>query len=275
LFARKTVSAILGESSGAKEFENEQTKGDANMTTRAMGFVGFHKSGKTTLVAQVAQHLRDQGHRVGIIKSSHHPFDLGTTDTGKLAGTGCPVAGINPDQTMFVLPQALPVTAAWSLLDADILLVEGGKKLTFLPRIILPRTEPGSADDPAALAEGLALAAWEQEGATGLPVCETVEGVADLVLRRGFLLPALDCGACGREDCWGLARDVVAGRASPEDCKAVEDAFSVRVNGVPLGMNPFVARIMASTLRGMLCQLKGYAPGTVDIHLGPAAGGAS
>ena len=245
------------------------------MTTRAMGFVGFHKSGKTTLVTQVAQRLRDKGHRVGIIKSSHHPFDLGATDTGKLAGTGCPVAGINPDQTMLVLPNSMPVMSAWSLLDADILLVEGGKKLTFLPRIVLPRTEPASTDDPAALGDGLALAVWEQEGATGLPVCATVEDVADLVLRRGFLLPALNCGACGREDCAELARDVVAGRASPDDCKAVEDAFSVRVNGVPLGMNPFVARIMASTLRGMLCQLKGYAPGAIDVHLGPASGGTS
>ncbi|WP_158269617.1 molybdopterin-guanine dinucleotide biosynthesis protein MobB [Desulfonatronum sp. SC1] len=245
------------------------------MTTRAMGFVGFHKSGKTTLVTQVAKQLRDQGHRVGIIKSSHHLFDLGAMDTGRLAGTGCPVAGINPDQTMLLLPKAMPVMAAWSLLDADILLVEGGKKMNFLPRIILPRIEPDSGDDPAALADGLALAVWEQERSTGLPVCATVEDVADLVLRRGFLLPALNCGACGREDCGELARDMVAGRAVPEDCKAVEDSFSVRVNGVPLGMNPFVARVMASTLRGMLCQLKGYAPGAIDVHLGPAPGGTS
>ena len=240
------------------------------MTTQAMSFVGFHNSGKTTLVVRVAEHLRRLGHRVGIIKTSHHPFEPGPGDTSRLAATGCAVAGIGPQQTLVVRPGAMPLLSAWALLDADILLVEGGKSLGFLPRIILTRTEPGSTDDPKALDTGLALAAWEAGGPAHLPVCATVDAVADLVLRRGFLLPALDCGACGREDCRTLARDIVAGSAQPEDCRAAPEALSVRVNGVPLGMNPFVASIMASTVRGMLCQLKGYAPGTIDIHLGTA-----
>ncbi len=66
------------------------------MNVRAIGFVGFHNSGKTTLVIRLAKHLRKMGHRVGIIKSSRHGFDLGATDPGKLAATGCPTAGIAP-----------------------------------------------------------------------------------------------------------------------------------------------------------------------------------
>lgn len=251
------------------------------MTTRAMGFVGFHNSGKTTLVVRVAEQLRRLGHRVGIIKSSHHPFDLAppntsqntSQDTSRLAATGCAVAGIDPRQTLLVRPEPLPILSAWSLLNADILLIEGGKSLGFLPRIILPRTEPGSADDPKNLDSGLALAVWEAGGPPEIPICATVEAVVDLVLQRGFLLPALDCGACGRKDCRTLAQDIVAGLATPEDCRAMSEELSVRVNGVQLGMNPFVASIMASTIRGMLCQLKGYAPGTIDIHLESTSGG--
>ncbi|WP_045220239.1 molybdopterin-guanine dinucleotide biosynthesis protein MobB [Desulfonatronum thioautotrophicum] len=261
------------------------------MTTRAMGFVGFHNSGKTTLVVRVAEQLRRLGHRVGIIKSSHHPFDLGPSktslgtsqdnsqknsqDTSRLAATGCAVAGIDPRQTLLVRPEPLPILSAWSLLDADILLIEGGKGLGFLPRIILQRTEPGSTDDPKTLDSGLALAVWEAGGPSEVPVLTTVEAVTDLVLQRGFLLPALDCGACGRKDCRTLAQDIVAGLATPEDCRAMSEELSVRVNGVQLGMNPFVASIMASTIRGMLCQLKGYAPGTIDIHLESTSGGKS
>lgn len=245
------------------------------MATPAMGFVGFHKSGKTSLVTQVAEQLRRRGHRVGIIKSSHHPFDLGGGDTARLARTGCAVAGVNPEQTMILLPDPLPMLSVWPLLNADVLLVEGGKNLGFLPRIILTRTEPGSVDDPATLDHGVAVAAWGTGGPADLPVCATVEAAAELVLQRGFLLPALDCGACGRENCAGLARDIVAGTAEPGDCRAVSEAFSVRVNGVALGMNPFVARVLASTVRGMLCQLKGYAPGPIDIHLCPGAKGAT
>ncbi|SDB16403.1 molybdopterin-guanine dinucleotide biosynthesis protein B [Desulfonatronum thiosulfatophilum] len=244
------------------------------MTTRAMSFVGYHNSGKTTLVAKVAEHLRATGHRVGIIKSSRHGFDFGHTDTGKLASTGCPVAGINPEQTMIVLPRSMPIMSVWTHLEADILLVEGGKSLDFLPRILLPRN-PDAGDDPqdnpqdslAALDNGLALGTWAHEGPPKLPVLKDIEEVAELVLQRGFLLPALNCGACGRDDCGALARDVVAGKADPDECRAVQDSFSITVNKVPLAMNPFVATIMASTIRGMLCQLKGYAPGTIDIHL--------
>ncbi|GAB6059848.1 molybdopterin-guanine dinucleotide biosynthesis protein MobB [Desulfonatronum parangueonense] len=244
------------------------------MTRRAMSFVGYHNSGKTTLVAKVAEHLRAKGHRVGIIKSSRHGFDLGATDTGKLAGTGCPVAAVNPEQTMIVLPKSMPIMSIWALMEADILLVEGGKSLDFLPRILLPRI-PDAGEEPKApprdsldaLNNGLALASWGREGIPGLPVLSEIEEVAELVLQSGFLLPVLNCGACGREDCGSLARDIVAGRADPEECRAVQDSFSITVNNVPLAMNPFVATIMASTIRGMLCQLKGYAPGTIDIHL--------
>jgi molybdopterin-guanine dinucleotide biosynthesis protein B len=43
--------------------------------------------------------------------------------------------------------------------------------------------------------------------------------------------------------------------------------MSIRINGQPLGLNPFAAGIVSGSIRGMLEQLKGYAPGTIDISL--------
>lgn len=236
------------------------------MNVRAMGFVGFHNSGKTTLVVELAKYLRESGFRVGIIKSSRQGFDLGFSDTAKLAATENPVAGITPDQTMILLPKAMPVGSILPLLDADVLLVEGGKALTFLPRIVLPKSE----QDIAALDCGLAYGYWgvsQPVELRNLSRLEDLATTAALVLEKGFLLPALDCGACGRDNCGGLARDIVAGKALPEDCQAHPAQFRVLVNGVPLGMNPFVASIMTSTIKGMLSQLKGYAPGSIEIFV--------
>ncbi len=236
------------------------------MHLRAMSFVGFHDAGKTTLVVRLAEYLRDQGHRVGIMKSSGHGFDCGSTDTGKLAATGCPTAGLSPDQTMVLLPRRVSLHSALPFLDADILLVEGGKGLTCLPRIILPKM----AQDMELLDAGLALGCWDAgHGCDCRPWSrfDDVIELAELVLGKGFLLPGLDCGACGRENCAALAREIVAGRATAEDCRAESSQLEVLVNNVPLGMNSFVASIMASTIRGMLSQLKGYAPGRVEIKV--------
>lgn len=233
------------------------------MIARAMGFVGFHNSGKTTLLVRLAEHLRKLGRRVGVVKSSRHGFDLGDTDTGKLAATGSPVAGMSPDQTMVLLPWAVRLESLPPLLDVDVLLVEGGKNLGSLPRIVIPRTP----EDIEALDAGLAYGYWGEFQGAALPRLSRLEDVAGLVLEKGFLLPALDCGACDRESCAEMARDIVAGRAAPEDCRAMASQMEVRVNGVPLGMNPFVATVLTSTLKGMLSPLKGYVPGRIDIHV--------
>ena len=42
---------------------------------RAVAFVGFKKSGKTTTVEAVARVLKERGYRVAIAKSMHTDFD--------------------------------------------------------------------------------------------------------------------------------------------------------------------------------------------------------
>jgi molybdopterin-guanine dinucleotide biosynthesis protein B len=61
--------------------------------------------------------------------------------------------------------------------------------------------------------------------------------------------------------------DIVAGRAAPSDCRSLGPKLAVAVNGQPLGMNPFVEKIISGAIRAMLAELKGYAPGRIDISL--------
>jgi molybdopterin-guanine dinucleotide biosynthesis protein B len=102
-----------------------------------------------------------------------------------------------------------------------------------------------------------------------LPVYTEVEPLAELVLQQGFLLPGLDCSACGYATCGELARSIVSGGDSEGSCQAVPSDLEILVNGQPLALNPFVRQLISGTLTGMLSSLKGYAPGPVTIRMEP------
>ncbi|MFV0422428.1 molybdopterin-guanine dinucleotide biosynthesis protein MobB [Oleidesulfovibrio sp.] len=237
---------------------------------KAIGIVGFKDSGKTTLTGLLADALEKVGHTVAIAKFAHHKLDKSDRDTERLMKPGRIVVGLGNDEAAIFwsrkrhLPDLLP------LLAADVLLVEGGKQLGWLPRVVCLR----NAQDEQELGAGLAVAAWNYRDSTsptagGLPVFDqnSIAGLAFLAVERGFTLPALDCGECGEEDCAGLAQRIVAGSATPADCKSLGDDFTVTVGGAPIGMNPFVARIVSGAIKGMLSELKGYSPGPVEIHI--------
>ncbi|KUG29320.1 putative molybdopterin-guanine dinucleotide biosynthesis protein b [hydrocarbon metagenome] len=231
---------------------------------KAIQIVGYKKSGKTSLALELAATLAARGLAVSAAKFTHNPsLDKADTDTARLAAHCRAVAAFTPAECAVFWSGPRFLHDVLPLLDADILVVEGGKELAFLPRVLVLR-DPAEA---AGLQPGLALAAFGEVGVPGLPHLRDVAAVADLATTRGFLLPGLDCGACGEASCGDLAARIVAGEATPADCQAVRDAMRVTVGGVPLAMNPFVERILSAGIKAMLSQLKGYAPGRVEIGL--------
>jgi molybdopterin-guanine dinucleotide biosynthesis adapter protein len=229
---------------------------------QAIAVVGWKDSGKTTLAAELISALKRRGLRVGAAKCSHHPFDRADRDTGRLALDADVVAGISPQESMLLWPGNLNLREMIRFMGVDIVVVEGGKSLDWLPRVVV-------ADDPDKAQEldgGLAL------GSVGVrlgdkPLFATAEEIAGVALERGFILEGLNCGDCGYPECGDLAREIVAGRSRPEECKAAGEDLRVLVEGRELGLNLFVRSILTGTLTGMLSRLKGYTPGQVRIEL--------
>ncbi len=97
-------------------------------------FIGYHDSGKTTLVSKVVGHLKDMGYRVAVIKSSNDSgvsFDTPGTDTFKHRQAGA-------DSVLFVAPDQMVLQTGANDLslitlahrycsDADIVIGEGFK----------------------------------------------------------------------------------------------------------------------------------------------------
>jgi molybdopterin-guanine dinucleotide biosynthesis protein B len=231
---------------------------------KALQIVGYKKSGKTALALELAAALTARGVAVAAAKFTHNPsLDKADTDTGRLAAHCRAVAAFTPAESAVFWSAPRPLHDVLPLLGAEALVVEGGKELACMPRILVLR-DPAEAEG---LGSGLALGTFGPVTAPGLPRITDVAALADLLLARGFVLPRLDCGACGLASCAEMAARIVAGDAVPGDCQAVREAMRVTVNGAPLAMNPFVERILAAGIKAMLGQLKGYAPGRVAIDL--------
>lgn len=233
---------------------------------RAISITGFKNSGKTTLVNALAQALEAQGVRVGIVKHTHHGIDVAGTDTALFSSSGRTVVGVHDTQSVVFFNRRMDVQALLPLLDAEIVLLEGGKGQNWLPRIVCLH-HVAEIDD---LQPELAIASFGQSFSPEVPhfELEQVAALAELVREKSFALPALNCGACGFADCGGLAAAIVAGQKCVTDCQALPADISVRVNGQEVGLNPFVARMMGGALRGMLAELKGVAKGcTAELRI--------
>lgn len=232
---------------------------------KAVNIVGFKKSGKTSLCLELAEVLKRMGHTVTLAKLSHHGFDdKADTDTARFRQKADMVLGFSPEGGFASWPGERPLSDLLPLVRTEFLLIEGGKTMTTLPRILIaPDEATAERLDP-----DLALAAYGDAALEGVMATRDVEGLARIVARQGFLLPGLDCGGCGRGNCRGLAVDMVAGEAALADCVALNAGIAISVNGAPLPLNPFVERILRSGILGMLGELKGFSEGPVEIKIG-------
>lgn len=231
----------------------------------AAAIVGYKKSGKTTLAVELGRELVRRGVATAAAKCSHHDkVDKADTDTDRLLEACGRAAVLTPKQAGVYwnkkryLPDLLP------LLDADVLIVEGGKSLTWLPRVLVLREESEAAE----LSPELAMCSYGAVRAPGKLHVDTVAELADLVLERGFALPGLDCGDCGLESCKALAEQIVVGGATTDMCRSGGAQALVKVNGMPVAMNHYMRRVFTSSVMGMLKEFKGYAPGgEIDINI--------
>lgn len=234
---------------------------------RAVNIVGFKNSGKTTLCVELIRELSALGVAAGALKFTHQAgLDKAATDTARLLEVSGAAAAIGGSESAVFWKEKRTLADMLPLLGRDMLVVEGGKDLTVMGRVVIAKTSE-EARELGAGAGGLALAVYGPEGVDGTPAVRDVRELARLVLERAFLLPGLDCGGCGNKDCRSLAARIVAGDASVSDCTAVGGEISVSINNAALPLNPFVARILKAGIAAMLGELKGYAPGDTVITL--------
>lgn len=235
---------------------------------RTVGIVGYKNSGKTTLTHALARELTRRGHEVAAIKHTTHRLDLPGKDTTVLGEAVSQVGFISPQGSGIFWKKPLSLENLIPYLEADVLLIEGFKAEKTFPKIVCLS---GQSEDES-LFDGLAICAvapapeGHEFDVPHLSLDE-IGRIVDLVEEKAFKLPNLDCGSCGFETCYELAREIVKGTRSVEDCVSLQPTTEVRIDGKLMPMNPFISGIVRNTILGMLSPLKGFKRGKVEISL--------
>ncbi|CCO22361.1 molybdopterin-guanine dinucleotide biosynthesis protein MobB [Maridesulfovibrio hydrothermalis] len=231
---------------------------------KAIAIVGKKKTGKTTLGMALVKCLTGRGLKVGVVKHSHHGFDGAEgADTEEYKKIASSVAAYSPSQSFVSWDRERTVQDLMPLMDVDVIVMEGGNKIGWLPRVLMVRED----GDNKEFYPELALKQYPACTRDNPPAAEDVEQLADMVMEKGFLLPGLNCKACGRDFCMEFVADILAGKAKVSGCKAMDGDMTITCHGNELGFNPFVADMLSAGITAMLKQLKGYVPGDIHIHI--------
>jgi len=240
---------------------------------RAMGVVGYKKTGKTTLVIALARELIERGYHVATVKHAAGGLDFPEGDTARHRTVAEEVGAVSPGEAAIFLRGARSLEEILSHLNADFVLIEGFKEEKTFPKVVCL----SGRDEDQALFDGLALCAVGSKSAPGMevPVFDLereLGAIADLVEEKAFKLPNLNCGGCGVETCYDLARAIVEGKRSAADCVSLHPSVEVRIDGALMAINPFIGRMVVRTIEGMLSELKGFKQGTIEIKIGGSVG---
>lgn len=131
---------------------------------RVFGVTGWSGSGKTTLLVELIAHLVARGLRVAAIKHTHHAVnDEDRGDTARFRVAGAAPVVLAGNGVAIVFSDSAPRRETWreptdilSLVDADIVLVEGFKGRGDWPRLELSAEQRHTPDDVAAILDRIA-----------------------------------------------------------------------------------------------------------------------
>jgi molybdopterin-guanine dinucleotide biosynthesis protein B len=233
---------------------------------KAVGIVGYKKSGKTTLVIGLSKELSRMGYRVAILKHVSGDIDFPNTDTSRFRSWVPFVSAISSKETEIILKGKKTVEEIMNYLDSDIVLVEGFRREKTFPRIVCIRNEGEEKE----LFDGLQLfSASFMENICDFDIVndDHMKEMAAIVVERSFKLPNLNCGHCGYESCYELAREIVRAKETIDKCVSLNPPISINIEGTMLPLNPFTSNLLKNTVFAMLSSLRGFKKGRVEIEI--------
>ena len=227
---------------------------------KVIGIVGYKGSGKTHLGINLSEELRRRGYTVAILKHVQGSLDLPDKDTGLYRGHCDQLIAISEEGRMEFFKGKLNFEEVVDSLDADFIIVEGFKEKKSFPKIVCLREKSEEKE----LSDGLEIGLV---GKGNFHPDRDISTIADLVVEKAFKLPDLDCGDCGVDTCYELAKEILKGKRKVSDCTHLGQGVEVRVAGELMELKPFVSNILRKTIKGFLSGLKGFKEGKIRIKI--------
>jgi len=233
---------------------------------KAVGVVGYKKSGKTMLIIRLAQELSGMGYSAAILKHASGNIDFPSSDTSKFRAHAAFVSAISSKESEIILKGRKRIEDILTYIDCDIVLIEGFKKEKTFPKIVCIKEE----EDKSKLFDGLEIAtAGFDKDIVDFDISndEHIKKLALVVAKKSFKLPDLNCGHCGYESCFGLAKEIVKGKKSITNCVSLNPPISIKVDGAEFPLNPFMSNLFKNSFSAMLSSLKGFKKGRIEIEI--------
>ena len=233
---------------------------------KAVGVIGYKKSGKTTVVMRLSQELSQMGYSVAILKHVSGDIDFPHTDTSKFRAHAAFVSAISSKESEIILKGRKRIEDILTYVDCDIVLIEGFKKEKTFPKIVCIRNKGEESE----LFDGLQLftASFSEDiSEFSIENDDHVKKMAAIVSEKSFKLPNLNCGHCGYESCFDLAKEIVKGKKSIANCVSLNPPISIKVDGAEFPLNPFMSNLFKNSFSAMLSSLKGFKKGRIEIDI--------
>jgi len=233
---------------------------EVRLKMKVIGIVGYKGSGKTHLGINLSKELRRRGYTVAVVKHVQGSLDIADKDTALYRKDCDQLVAISEEGRTEFFKGKSNFEEALYFLDADFIIAEGFKEKKNFPKILCLR-EKG---EEKKLSDGLEIALV---GKGKLDPDRNISTIADLVVKKSFKLPNLDCGDCGFDSCYKIAKEILKGERKVGECTRLGGDVKVWVAGEQLELNPFVSEILRKTLKGFLSALKGFRKGKIRIKI--------
>jgi molybdopterin-guanine dinucleotide biosynthesis protein B len=233
---------------------------------KAVGIVGYKKSGKTTLIMRLSKKLSAMGYGVGVVKHVSSEIDFPDNDTSNVRLYVPFVSAISSEESEIILKGRKRIEDILTFFNGDIVLVEGFKEEKSFPKIVCVRDK----EEEKELFDGLQLCtASLEEGISDFRITndEHIARMASLIAEKAFKLPSLNCGHCGYESCYELAKEIVREEKAIDTCVSLNPPISIRIDGSMVPLNPFTSQLMKNIILAMASSLRGFKKGTIEIEL--------
>lgn len=231
---------------------------------KCVGVVGSSEKNETLLMVNMSNELERRKYKVALVEHSKSSKGFPEKKADIPNDYSHTLVNCFPDRTTFSFENSMSLDIILALVDADYVLIKGFKEDKSYPRIVIMDENIIEND----WFNGLEIAGYGVANTPYFPVTQNITQLIDIIEEKSFKLPNLNCEACGFDNCYAFAKEIVKGNRKSEDCISLNPKVAIEIDGAPLPMNPFIAGIVEKTIRALLSSFKGYKKGRIEISIG-------
>jgi molybdopterin-guanine dinucleotide biosynthesis adapter protein len=234
---------------------------------KAFGVIGYHHTGKTTVVTGLVKALTAKGYKVATIKDIHSEQFRADTE-GKnswqhIQSGACMTFARGLHDTALVFPKQLSMQEMTALVTCDYLIIEGMKSAP-VPKILcaedIDQLEELFDDTVFAISGKLATEKPVWDKTPVIDALADLDTLASLAEAKVFdLLPDSDpacCSACGMS-CYEMVKAILKGQRLRTDCRTDNpQGLVLTVDDNPVTIVPFVQKLLHDLILSFLGNLR-------------------